>query len=259
LFIATRSVSSVAGRRRHRAILIPLIIRLRLRRGPDRGVGVAVGLRGLHRRAVRFTHMMTLGSGGCLNRRGRNQSRAENCEDRLSHLNSPIFALVVARRCLARRRYLDIWIKRNDCYASAHHEAASKFLGQKFFRLKNQQPPRRPPDRLGILEPFNEEGASVARQGDQETDICNRFAGIAGCPAGIAGFGADQADAEERNCENRQMRPVRPPCKRHPGLSRQLRQCAGAADTSAAGPGAAGPSSAGSSAASPNSGGRTRA
>jgi hypothetical protein len=40
-----------------------------------------------------------------------------------------------------------------DYYAAAHHEAASKFLGQKFFRLNIQQRPSSSCNRLALTDP----------------------------------------------------------------------------------------------------------
>jgi len=50
-----------------------------------------------------------------------------------------------------------------EYYVAGHHEAESKFLDQKFFRLKIQQRLRLAPDTLAIVGSFNEERTSVAR------------------------------------------------------------------------------------------------
>jgi hypothetical protein len=43
---------------------------------------------------------------------------------------------------------------RSDYYGAGNHEAASKFLGQKIFRLNNQQRRRAKCNRLGMPEPI---------------------------------------------------------------------------------------------------------
>jgi hypothetical protein len=82
-----------------------------------------------------------------------------------------------------------------DYYAPANHEAASKFLGQKCFRLNIQQPSRAgcnrlvAADRVRHEDPVQSGNVFLASVADEEI-----FTGPAA--DGVAGLGPDPIDAQ---------------------------------------------------------------
>jgi hypothetical protein len=78
--------------------------------------------------------------------------QASNAEPKIVRIvfrirKSPLFRRVVVRQkaSLVSARCSDITIALADYYGCGHHEAASKFLGQKNFRLNIQQASGRVP------------------------------------------------------------------------------------------------------------------
>src|SRR5260221_3170966 len=137
--LSTPGRRSAPGRRREAAGIAVHVVGLWSRSRPGR-VGIAVaGLVVRRNRAVCLA-MMALGCRGELHRRRDNQGRAENGEHGLAHYSSPFRAFRWRGNGASRvsaAPYLTM--ARADYYAAANHEAASKFLGQKLFRLNIQQ------------------------------------------------------------------------------------------------------------------------
>jgi hypothetical protein len=137
-FVQLLTSRSVTGRRRKPVA----VIARRPTRFDDRsgrvGVTELVGHR--RRRPDGPAVVMTLGGGSGLGYRSHKQGRTEKGEDCLSHRKSPIETLCSEEGCPACRRLdLHIAMLRPDYYVGKHHETASKFVGQKIFRLNIQQ------------------------------------------------------------------------------------------------------------------------
>jgi hypothetical protein len=143
-----RTQSGLAsGRSRVRAVLIPRPITLRRRHIV---IGVTDLLANLRGRTHGAVSPVILGSRSGLSRRSDDQRRTQNSQNCLSHCRSPKF-YALGRETWASRESAhakDITMLRVNYYRACHHEAASKFNGQKIFRLKIQQPWRLRPDRL---------------------------------------------------------------------------------------------------------------
>src|SRR5258707_13852549 len=106
----------------------------------SRPVSIAVAERFAHRRrlAIYLSALIMLRGRGDLDGRRRKQGRAENCQDCLSHRKSPLCKRAVAgqRRLAPRRVVPHITMADANYYAPAHHEAASKIIGQGNFSAK---------------------------------------------------------------------------------------------------------------------------
>jgi len=140
------------------------------RRWPRIGVGVAEWFAYCCWRTVCLVALVLRGRGE-LHRRSSEQGRTENCQNCLSHRILPVER---ALRFAGRRLISQITISDADYYAAAHHETASKFVGQNVFGLNIQQTMAKRLDGLPLADPVQwVERRSSAKEADEEARICN--------------------------------------------------------------------------------------
>jgi hypothetical protein len=188
------------------------------------GVGVTELVGHRRRRANGPAVVMTLGSRSRLGDRSHQQGRTEKGEDCLSYRKSPIETPCCEEGCPAWRRldpYITLLLP--DYYVANHHETASKFVGQKIFRLNIHQLNRQL-DGLPLAYPVQcrRRSACRPRETHEEAGICN-YTDL------LTGVGADQIAAQERERARRSLCADRPDGRRQAGVLAEVRQFAGAA------------------------------
>jgi hypothetical protein len=175
---------------------------------------------------------------GELDCRRSQQGRTENCQNCPSHRESPFFRALgcEANWPLVCQRLVGLdGDGHGDSYDPAHHEAASKFIGQRFFgpniRQANGLNGFREVE-YALWTSFGRSGSmgrtTHGERTDEEACSCHS-------PDRIAGMGANQIAAQERDGACRSLCAHWPDRGRQTGLFDEVRKFAGPAATASAG------------------------